>query len=113
MKQSDHGHPFLIMYLLIGVLALVYISSSGTKEQVNELKGTVEDLQKQVDDLSNGNSPTAIKRRQFQAELKFILCSRNGSILDDDKLADVSATCAGYDSLASSYETQGVPAPAP
>lgn len=66
------------------------------------------DVRSTVDKLANGGTPSAQSRLIYQAQTRFLLCSRNDSLVTAGKHHDRDVACQGYESLASAYRTQGV-----
>lgn len=64
-----------------------------------------------VTDLTQGDSPSGVSRRTFQAEQLFVLCSRTDNLVEPAKAQDIEKLCEGYSTLEEAYRTQGVDSP--
>ena len=69
------------------------------------------DAKNLLNDITGGNTPSAVDRRRATAEERFILCSGWDHVVDDAKADEVALVCKGYDTLEEAYKTQRTTAP--
>jgi hypothetical protein len=61
--------------------------------------------------IAQGTTPVTVSSKQYQAEQRFLLCSRSSTILDPAKVRDLKAVCMGYRTLTEAYASQHVNPP--
>ena len=90
-KRDSHQRALLTLLTMV-LIVMVAISVQGVMSQHS----------------IDGND---VNSRRSRSETRFLLCSRNTSVVDQAKKDDVRIVCDGYDTLAHAYRTQHVAAP--